>query len=466
MIVRAPKTDVKPPRSGDCGCGGPCRCESRCCDLECVVRPNFFCGQVLTDADLSAMVDWARTRFGLTRYRHGWGVACGLDVTCSPPGGGDDCCSDRGEGPHVYVTPGYAIDCCGNDLVVCEPMRVDLGDVCAPPDDACDPPVEPKRGEVPKTVTSTDPRKTFDPQVKTDVKREADDAVDCLRVFDEGLFAVNLTLRYHEDMAQGQRAMFRSGCSDAGSCEYSRVLERPCVHAEVGLLGCDDDDEHERWDREFTIRRTSAQREIAAALKLGPEATLKYLRRHPPHKLCFLEEFVCCVLGDERPTGKKEWTSGWTRLLRIWLHLDWLLHELECPCWSCRPDGGVPLGRLLLKRVQANGKTTCRVVFIDTTVPHRRPLRKDGCRPLPPGAIDLAPYLWQRSEELENLRALGVSVTVDTEGSRSTLDELAKRFENPRLTLMPGESRSLIALIAKDPFQCTRIAGFVEADNQ
>ncbi len=38
-----------------CGCGGT----GRCCGIECLARPNFFCGQLLTDADLSAAVQWS-----------------------------------------------------------------------------------------------------------------------------------------------------------------------------------------------------------------------------------------------------------------------------------------------------------------------------------------------------------------------------------------------------------------------
>ena len=83
MHVYAPDTDGKRTASSDCGCGcgGHCGCESRCCDLECIVRPNFFCGQLLTDGDLAATVEWARSRFSLSRYRHGWGIiSAGLDA--------------------------------------------------------------------------------------------------------------------------------------------------------------------------------------------------------------------------------------------------------------------------------------------------------------------------------------------------------------------------------------------------
>src|SRR5262245_47892370 len=124
MNAHASDVIAKAAKSGNCGCGcnckTGCRCQTRCCDLDCLIRPNFFCGQLLTDADLTAMVEWNRSRFALSRYRDGWGVVCGLDVSCSPVYGATvSCCGDSNGGPFVYVNPGYAIDCCGNDLVVC-----------------------------------------------------------------------------------------------------------------------------------------------------------------------------------------------------------------------------------------------------------------------------------------------------------------------------------------------------------
>ena len=43
------------------------------------------------------------------RYLHGCGIVCGLEVTCN------DCDSEW-----VTVHPGLALDCCGNEVVVCE----------------------------------------------------------------------------------------------------------------------------------------------------------------------------------------------------------------------------------------------------------------------------------------------------------------------------------------------------------
>lgn len=98
----------------------PARHERHCCCPVCrglgrFDRPVFGPGQVLTAADLTALQDYVRAKDRLhTRYLHGWGVVCGLEVVC------DDC-----EGS-VAIRPGYAVDPCGADIVVSEETRYDL----------------------------------------------------------------------------------------------------------------------------------------------------------------------------------------------------------------------------------------------------------------------------------------------------------------------------------------------------
>jgi hypothetical protein len=106
--------------SGGCGgsCGGDCGCGSAggsCgCNEGVMVRPSFFAGQLLTDDDLQALTNYVVTKQRMhNRFLIGSGVACGLAVTCHPCGGG-----------RVIVQPGYAVDCCGNEIVV--PCAVEL----------------------------------------------------------------------------------------------------------------------------------------------------------------------------------------------------------------------------------------------------------------------------------------------------------------------------------------------------
>jgi hypothetical protein len=83
--------------------------------LECLERPRFFAGQLLTEAELNSAQDYVRAKNRLhNRYLHGWGVVCGLEVVCN------DC-----DG-FVTIKKGYAIDPCGEDIVVCEEQSFDV----------------------------------------------------------------------------------------------------------------------------------------------------------------------------------------------------------------------------------------------------------------------------------------------------------------------------------------------------
>jgi hypothetical protein len=102
-------TDSVTPASNDCGCG----CQETgtpCCTNVCFERPNYFCGHLLTDDDLTTGLRYAREKNKLYhRTLHGSGIVCGLGLRRDL-----DCPSQ------ILVGEGFAIDFCGNDLVVCE----------------------------------------------------------------------------------------------------------------------------------------------------------------------------------------------------------------------------------------------------------------------------------------------------------------------------------------------------------
>jgi hypothetical protein len=107
-----------PPQSNSapckCGCKGGAGCT--CSQAVCFERPHYFCGQLLNDTDLSAGQTYFREKLKLYhRTLHGTGVVCGLRLTCDP-----ECCGS------VRIGDGYAIDDCGNDLVVCQPITFDV----------------------------------------------------------------------------------------------------------------------------------------------------------------------------------------------------------------------------------------------------------------------------------------------------------------------------------------------------
>jgi hypothetical protein len=97
------KTTCKPKTCPSCG------------SRECFTRPRFFCGQMLMAEVLEESQRYVIEKNKLhNRYLVGTGVVCGMAVRCDPCDGA------------VTVEPGYAIDCCGNDIVVCEPQRFDV----------------------------------------------------------------------------------------------------------------------------------------------------------------------------------------------------------------------------------------------------------------------------------------------------------------------------------------------------
>lgn len=110
------KPTTAKPGTGCCrkpDCSGP-----QCLGLECFERPRFYAGQLLTETELNGLSDYLRAKNRLHNlHLHGWGVVCGLGVSCHPCEG------------WVTVESGYALDPCGNDIVVCEPHDVDIAEI-------------------------------------------------------------------------------------------------------------------------------------------------------------------------------------------------------------------------------------------------------------------------------------------------------------------------------------------------
>jgi hypothetical protein len=80
-------------------------------------RPRFFAGELLTADDLQTEQDYFRGKARLhNRFLHGWGIVTGLGVTVD-------------QGTAVHVSPGLALDCAGNELVLSAVEQISLSDV-------------------------------------------------------------------------------------------------------------------------------------------------------------------------------------------------------------------------------------------------------------------------------------------------------------------------------------------------
>ncbi|MEH2048247.1 hypothetical protein [Nostoc sp.] len=98
-----------PPHATNCNC-------PTCRGVNCFERPRFFGGQRLTDQDLESAQRYVIEKNKLhNRYLVGTGVVCGLMVKCDP------CCDGS-----VVIETGYAIDCDGNDIMLCQEASFDV----------------------------------------------------------------------------------------------------------------------------------------------------------------------------------------------------------------------------------------------------------------------------------------------------------------------------------------------------
>src|SRR3712207_951888 len=99
-------------QKADCGCGGGAAVNAG----PTLTRPRLFAGQLPTEGDLPGLGDYVVGKKRLhNRFLVGDGVVCGLAVTCHPCGDG-----------HVIVAPGFALDCCGSDILLSRKEELDV----------------------------------------------------------------------------------------------------------------------------------------------------------------------------------------------------------------------------------------------------------------------------------------------------------------------------------------------------
>jgi hypothetical protein len=400
----SPKT-VALPQSG--AAPHPCGCrdgEPHVCRLECLERPLFSSGQLLTDQDLTALVEWTRKKSGLVRLRHGWGVVCGLDLYCDP----------KHEG-QLLLAPGYAVDCCGNDIVVCAETNVGLDACCKPRAWPCE-----------------------DPMSATD--KSAPDPKDEEREFG-GLRATNaravdLILHYDEQGGSPRAALGRAG-SPATVCEYTRTKESYRVECLPAVAEADAAAlEADRWLEGYG----KCLDVVSRFTDLGPKANAaeiqdwlkRWIEKNPPHQFGFLTNWI-----SEQPA--KDWNQKLAMQVLFWIVQDCRNAYLQSGCSTCGEAAGVPIGRAWVRMVDGvGGKSTCRVLAVDTQPPFRRPIR-GASWPAPLGHVNAGPAVWRRlNDAAATLRWLGMNVKgADTfdpttiEGPQALTDALSRSLMVP-----------------------------------
>lgn len=371
-----------PRKHGGCGCG----CDStEMCGLECLERPAFSAGMVLSDSDLTALVEWTSGRLGLQRLRHGWGVVCGLDVRC-----------DKDAPGRVVVEPGYAVGCCGEDIVLCEPQKVDLTGCCK---------VEAPCGE---------PSPAEDKEL-VEVSYDAPDrSTDC------GDVVVDIVLEPTQTPS-ATGLVPGCGCGSGGGCRSGGGC------GSAGRTGDTCGDQHV-----VSTRTRDGGRAYAVKVSF-PGGDAQQVAAERAHK-----EYVAChdVVAKYVDQGRKEDATrddivGWLRRQDIDPPCDWwtsLCAEIEradgpymveaavaralldlvadcrhrllrAGCAGCYDDDAVGLARVWLRRTKVESGESCVVTRVDAYPPFRHELAVVA-RPVPAGAEDLAPFVWQRWDQV------------------------------------------------------------------
>jgi hypothetical protein len=314
-------------------------------------RPLFTSGMVLSDTDLTALVEWIRARFALGRHRHGWGVVCGLDVRCRPD-----------QPAWVRVRTGYAVSSAGADLVVPGVLDVDL--------------TEWMRDDAPKEVPA------------------CGDAV------------VDLFLEAAEKKA-GAELVDRCGCG--GGCERAgilptRVLEGAAVRVKaVPLAAADADpaaDEAAQWQKDWVACHDIVRDYVSNKPESGGvPAILDWLGKHPvlDAPCDWLPQLRALLTGPADKELSSKLATAMLELVAVYRHR--LLRR------GCKDTGElVRLARVWLRRPARDEKKNLVhgpvVARVDAYPPYRRELSVSPARPVTGGTYDLTPFIWQRWEQV------------------------------------------------------------------
>jgi hypothetical protein len=315
MAVKSKKTKKTKTKSKSC---------PTCGSVECFERPRFFGGQLLTDKDLDAAQRYVIEKNRLhNRYLVGTGVVCGLIVRCHPSCNG-----------FIIVDSGYAIDCCGNDIVLCDSVEFDIIQYLAD----CFQPEKPVCDDIIRTRYT-----------------------NC----DEGPKEYCLVLSYNEEHTHPVTAFIRdNGCTNS-RCEPSRtseifqldLIEKQDL-AKTTVLNYLD---------KLTKCTESANKLIGVVAqfqKSSSDRQLFYQAKNAIWEFYKQELDTRCNLAEElqkieteflsSPSNTQENSSTSTRLLNLakQLKLDCECNTLLVPCAECDPEQGVLLACLTIE----NGK--------------------------------------------------------------------------------------------------------------
>ena len=314
----------------------------------------------------------------------------------------------------VIVGTGYAVGCCGDDIVVCEPTGIDLGGACLPEGDPCADPRQSAAGSGEEGTWQAQRMQRRQILARSDTPRAAPGAG--ANVVD-GKFldpcpgdwcAVDLYVRYKEEHSDPQTALRRGSCDQLGRCEYSRTKETFELYYEAA--SDPDANRAEDWCRQYEACSSVISRyfrDRASFPKNGGDGNgasryttavrgwlLRWIDLHPLHQFCFLRDVIRRL--DDDAFSDQETVL---RLL-LWLIQDCRNEFLRCDCPVCDPAAGVRLARISLAPDTQAGLARSRVAYVDPYPPHRRLLGRDSCLPAEAGTWNLGGLIWHQPEEV------------------------------------------------------------------
>ncbi len=159
--------------------------KNRHCDYNNFKRARYFHGMLMTHGDFDVeQIYHNEKRKLLNRMLHGWGVVCGLKVKSTDP-----------VSPCVVVEPGMALDCHGNEILVCEEQTIDLSK---------------------KICQSTLTRSQEDPCAE-------------YRKIEEGPTTLYVVIKYHESKTDPVPVYAPGGSCEEKTCDYNRIQEGFCI---------------------------------------------------------------------------------------------------------------------------------------------------------------------------------------------------------------------------------------------
>lgn len=152
------------------------------CDYNTFKRARYFHGMLMTDRDFrEEQIYHNEKRKLLNRMLHSWGIVCGLEIQ-----------GEAGKSS-ITVKPGMALDCHGNEILVCDPVAIDISSL-------------PCRSPLPRPGT-----------------------LEYCQLQEKESTLFHVGIRYHETPSDPVPVYAPGGGCEEKVCEYSRIREGFCI---------------------------------------------------------------------------------------------------------------------------------------------------------------------------------------------------------------------------------------------